>query len=220
MNDLSFGLEAGWVQKSVDYSKLYFDSQWDDTGFDTGLPSGENNTKQSFGYPDASAGISYSYNGAKKFSGYAGFSMYHLLKPKDSFYDRDNQLGLRPVFNAGLTYKLSDHLNIAPSIYYQEQKKAHEFLTGAMVRYALSSSDDPYVTSNLYIGMYGRFGDAFIPVIGYEITHWRVMLNYDVNTSDLKAASSGKGAFEVSLIYIGASKKHQRVRIDVPCPRF
>jgi len=220
MNDISLGLQAGWVQKSVDYSKLYFDNQWNDTGFDTGIPSGENNTKSSSGYPDAAAGISYAYNGAKKFSGYAGFSMYHLIKPKESFYDQDNHLGLRPVMNAGFSYKLSDHLNISPSIFYQEQKKAHEFLAGSMISYAIASADDPYVTSKLYIGLFGRFGDALIPVAGYEITHWRFMVNYDVNTSSLASASHGRGAFEISLIYIGTSKKHQGVRIDLPCPRF
>lgn len=220
MNDISFGLQAGWVQKTVDYSKFYFDDQWNDTGFDTGLPSGENNITGNFGYPDAAAGISYSYNGMKKLSAYAGFSMYHLLRPKDSFYGDDNHLGLRPVLNAGMSYRLSDHLTAAPSIYYQEEKKAHEFLSGVMMKYAIASTDDPYVTSNLYIGLFGRFGDALIPVIGYEFSHWRFMASYDVNTSSLKAASKGKGAFEVSLIYIGRSKKHQGVRIDLPCPRF
>ncbi|HYV92163.1 MAG TPA: PorP/SprF family type IX secretion system membrane protein [Chitinophagales bacterium] len=220
MNDISFGLQAGWVQKSVDYSKLYFDNQWNDTGFDTGLPSGENNTTGNFGYPDAAAGVSYAYNGIKKFSAYAGFSMYHLLKPKESFYGQNNHLGLRPELNGGFSYKLSDHLSFSPSIFYQEQKKASEFLAGTMFKYAIASKDDPYVTSNLYIGLYGRFGDALIPVVGYEITHWRLMVNYDVNTSSLKPASQGRGAFEISLIYIGTSKKHQGIRIDLPCPRF
>src|SRR4030095_9571589 len=113
----------------------YFDNQWNDTGFDTGLPSGENNTKTSTGYPDAAAGVSYAYNGPKKFSGYAGFSMYHLLKPKESFYSQDNHLGMRPVFNAGCSYFVSDVLSLSPSVYYEEQKKAHEFLTGVMAKY-------------------------------------------------------------------------------------
>jgi len=219
-HDLSFGFQAGWVQKSVDYSKLYFDNQWNDSGFDTGLPSGENNTKSSLGYPDAAAGFSYSFNGSKRFSAYTGFSVYHILRPRDSFYDQDNRLGLRPVANAGFSYLITDHLAISPSIYYETQKKAHETLAGGMFRYAMAAKDDPYVTSNLYVGLYGRFGDALIPVIGYEIRNWRFMMNYDVNTSDLKSASHGKGAFELSLIYIGTSKKHRGVRIDLPCPRF
>jgi type IX secretion system PorP/SprF family membrane protein len=219
-NDLSFGIQAGWVQKTVDYSKFYFDDQWNDTGFDTGLPSGENNTTATISYPDASAGISYAFNGTKKFSSYVGFSMYHILKPKDSFYGQNNHLGLRPVINAGLSYMLSDNLIVSPSIYYQQEKKAHELLSGAMVNYAIGSADDPYVTSKLHLGLFGRFGDALIAVAGYEITHWRFMANYDINTSALKAASKGKGAFEISIIYIGKSKKHKGPQLDLPCPRF
>ncbi len=220
LNELSFGIQAGWVEKSVDYSKFYFDDQWNDTGFDTGLPSGENNTSQTIGYPDAGAGISYAFNGVKKLSAYAGFSMFHLLKSKESFYGDNNHLGLRPVMNAGLSYKLSDHLTLSPSIFYQEEKSAHEFLAGSMFSYSISSADDPYIASKLYIGLFSRFGDALIPAAGYEISHWRFMANYDINTSSLKAASNGKGAFEISIIYIGNSKKHKGPQLVLPCPRF
>jgi type IX secretion system PorP/SprF family membrane protein len=220
-NDLSFGLQAGWVQKSVDFSKFYFDNQWSDIGFDTGLPTGENFIKGSFGFVDVAAGMSYAYSGPKRFAANAGFSVYHLNRPNDSFYGSDNRLGMRPVFNAGISYKLSDVITVSPSVFYQTQKKAHEFLAGGMVRYSLKGSDDPYVTTgNIYAGLYGRFGDAFIPVIGYEYRNWRLLMNYDVNTSELKPATNGQGAFEISLVYTGTSKKNQGVRIDLPCPRF
>jgi type IX secretion system PorP/SprF family membrane protein len=220
-NDLSFGVQLGWVQKSVDFSKFYFDNQWNDTGFDTGMPNGENFVKGSYGYVDAAAGIAYAYSGPKRFSANAGFSVFHLTKPQDSFYDSNNHLGMRPVINGGITYKISDVLSISPSFFYQSERKAHEFLGGAMVKYSLKGSEDPYVTTgNIYAGLYGRFGDAFIPVIGYELRNWRLMMNYDVNTSELKQASNGQGAFEISLIYVGTSKKNKGIRIDLPCPRF
>jgi len=220
-NDLSFGVQAGWVQKSVDFSKFYFDNQWNDAGFDMSLPTGENYIKGSYGYVDAAAGIAYAYSGAKRFSANADFSVFHLPRPNDSFYGETNRLGLRPVANAGFSYKISDALTISPSLFYQEEKKAHEFLSGAMLQYNLKGSDDPYVTTGtIYAGLYGRFGDALIPVIGYEVRSWRVLMNYDVNTSELQPASGGKGAFEVSLIYTGTSKKNKTFRIDVPCPRF
>jgi type IX secretion system PorP/SprF family membrane protein len=220
-HDFSFGLQAGWVQKSVDFSKFYFDNQWSDVGFDTGLPSGENFIKGNFGFADVAAGISYAYSGPKRLAANAGFSVFHLNRPIDSFYGTDNRLGMRPVFNAGISYKLSDATTVSPSVFYQSQKKAQEWLAGAMIRYNLRGSNDPYVTTgSLYAGLYGRFGDAFIPVIGYEYRNWRLLMNYDVNTSALKPATNGQGAFEISLVYTGTSKKNQGVRIDLPCPRF
>jgi type IX secretion system PorP/SprF family membrane protein len=220
-SDLSFGLQAGWVQKSVDFSKFYFDNQWSDTGFDTDLPTGENFIKGSFGYADVAAGMAYAYSGPKKISVNTSFSVYHLTRPYDSFYGEENRLGLRPVLSTGITYKLSNVLSVSPSVFYQSQKKASEVLAGAMLKYNLRGSDDPYVTTgSFYAGFYSRFGDAVIPVAGYELRNWRLLMNYDINTSALQPASQGRGAFEISLIYIGASKKNQGIRIDLPCPRF
>ncbi len=217
-NDLSLGAQFGWVQKKIDFTKLYFDSQWNDAGFDTQLATGENYKNATTSYPDAALGISYSYNGPKNISANAGFAIYHLIRPQDSFYDDANQLGTRPVFNVGINYLFNDHLSIAPSIYYEAQKKASEFLLGGMLQYDISK--DPAVNTKLYLGFYGRIKDAMIPAAGFEITHWRFIMNYDVNTSELKPASNGKGAFEISLIYIGTSKKNNIPGIDLPCPRF
>ena len=215
-NFLSLGIQAGVVQKSVDFTKFYFDSQWNDAGFDTGLPSGENYKAQTFSYPDVQAGISYSYTGSEKFSWYAGFSIYHLLRPQESFYtNTDNRLGMRPVVNAGAIIKIAENLYLYPSAIYMSQKKAHEFLAGSMLSYEMGSS-----SNLLYAGLFGRFGDAAIPVVGYQFSHWRAYINYDVNTSDLKVASGGKGAFELSIAYTGWYKKPRQKVIDLPCPRF
>jgi hypothetical protein len=46
----------------------------------------------------------------------------------------------------------------------------------------------------------------------------RAGVAYDINTSSLDSASSNRGAFEISLIYIG--KKKAGVPILVPCPRL
>jgi hypothetical protein len=72
----------------------------------------------------------------------------------------------------------------------------------------------------LFAGLFARFDDAIIPVIGYQYEHWRAFINYDVNTSALKSASGGKGAFELSITYTGWYKKPTDKIIDLPCPRF
>jgi type IX secretion system PorP/SprF family membrane protein len=140
-NFLSFGVQAGYVQKSVDFTKFYFDSQWNDAGFDTGLPSGENYREASMGYPDVNAGISYSFSGSKNLSFYSGLSLYHLTRPQDSFYeDNENRLGIRPVMNAGAIIKVSDMLYVYPSVIYMAQKKAHEILAGSMISIELNTN--------------------------------------------------------------------------------
>lgn len=217
MHYLSLGLQAGFVQKSVDFSKFYFDNQWNDAGFDTGLPNGENYSAQKIGYADVQAGISYSYSGSDKFSFYSGIAEYHLTRPQDSFYgDDQNRLGVRPAANMGATIRITDQVFIYPSLMYMSEKKAHEFLAGSMLSYELNTAS----SNLLFAGFFARFGDAMIPAIGYQYEHWRAFINYDVNTSSLKAASGGKGAFELSFVYTGWYKKQPDKVIDFPCPRF
>jgi type IX secretion system PorP/SprF family membrane protein len=216
-NFISFGVQAGMVQKSVDFTKFYFDNQWNDAGFDTGLPNEENYLAQKISYPDVAAGISYSYSGSENISIYAGIAAYHILRPQDSFYgNTENRLGIRPAANAGTIIRISDLVYIYPSIMYMYQTKAHELLAGSMLSFELNTSS----SNQIFAGLFGRFGDAVIPVIGYQFEHWRAFINYDVNTSELKSASGGKGAFELSISYTGRYKKPTDKIIDLPCPRF
>jgi len=45
-------------------------------------------------------------------------------------------------------------------------------------------------------------GDALIPTLILEIASYSVGFSYDLNISALKAATKGKGGFEISLRYI------------------
>ena len=54
----------------------------------------------------------------------------------------------------------------------------------------------------LYLGSYYRVGDALIPTLILEIASYSVGFSYDLNISALKAATKGKGGFEISLRYI------------------
>ncbi len=220
-HDLTIGMQLGWVEKKVDFSRLYWDSQWNDKGFDTGLPSGEQYVNSQIGYVDAAAGITYAFQGSGRFSGFAGMAMYHLLRPKDSFYEHANRLGLRPVAFGACYLQVTDAFSLIPAFFYQTQKKASEKVMGAMVRYSLHFLEGTLSGSrSFYAGMYVRPGDALIPLAGYEWNQWRFLVNYDINTSSLRAASGGFGAFELSLVYVGVVKKNTPILIDIPCPRF
>ncbi|MCS6916548.1 MAG: PorP/SprF family type IX secretion system membrane protein [Chitinophagales bacterium] len=218
-HDLTLGLQVAWVQKQVDFSKFYFDNQWNDSGFDPNLPSGENFVAGQTSYADVAAGISYTYAGAGRLGAHAGFSVFHLLRPRESFYEQANRLGLRPVAFAGLRLDVTPSLSVSPAVFYEEQKQARELLLGGMMRYDLNASER-FAGASIYGGLYGRMGDALIAVAGYELRSWRLLISYDVNTSALKAASKGRGAVELSLVHTGLLRKNRPLRLDLPCPRF
>lgn len=217
-HDLTAGVQAGWVQKTVDFSKLYWDNQWNDSGFDTNLPSGENYVSGQTSYPDMAIGVNYTYSGLGRLSANAGLGVFHVTRPRESFYAKENHLGRRPVAHASVRYAVSEAFSISPGVFYQQQKKARELVYGGMLR--LDMGDVAAGAGSVYGGLYGRLRDALIAVAGYELRNWRLLVSYDANHSALKAASKGRGAVELSLVHIGITRKNRPLRLDLPCPRF
>jgi hypothetical protein len=72
----------------------------------------------------------------------------------------------------------------------------------------------------LHVGGFLRWKDAFIPVVKVDMRSLSVALSYDVNVSQLKTASQGRGGFELSLSYIGFLHRNDAARDEVMCPRF
>lgn len=206
---LTLGFNGGLVMKRIDVSKLTFPSQFNDSYgkwfFDRQIPSGENFSASSVNYFDLQAGINYAYFPTDNIYLNLGFSVQHLNTPQESFLQQgDNQIDRRYIgfFNASL--KVADNVIINPNVYYTTQSGAQETVFGAWAAYNLSGEGGDY---QLLGGAYYRWNDAVIPVIGYQLKQWRLMFSYDVTTSSFNAADSRRGAYEVSLVYLGLYKK-------------
>ena len=127
---LSFGLQAGEVQETVDFSKLYFDDQWNDIAFDQGIPSGENYNTSTIHYFDVDAGAIYSFSLPDVWSFYAGAGLYNLIEPRVSFYDNENTLGIRPVLQGGFYHKHWQKLYYLFQRNYHAAKKCQRNIVG------------------------------------------------------------------------------------------
>ncbi len=215
---LSIGLQASYIQKKIDWNKLYFDRQWDDVNFNRSRPSYEAGYSPAFHYFDFQLGALYSFVVNAKVGGYVSASVSHAPRPKDSFYGAEYKLGGRPQLSAGVNADITKAITVYPSFYYQNQKNASELLTGLMVSYKLAPDEEE--SNKIYMGTYIRLKDAWYPVVGYEFSRIRVLLNYDINYSELQPASQGRGALEISIQYIGNFGKPPKGIIDMPCPRF
>jgi len=214
---ISFGLQGGEVEETVDFSKLYFDDQWNDITFDQSIPSGENYTTSTVHYLDVNVGAMYTFSLPDVWSCYAGVGLYNLTQPHVTFYNSPNELGMRPIIQGGVSISLGKNYEIYPSGIAMLEKGASEMLLGSMASYA----PNPYSQSDqkFYLGAYLRTGDAGVIVGGYEVNNIRFLLNYDINFSQLVPASQSRGAFELSIIYIGSILKSPE-SIILPCPRF
>jgi hypothetical protein len=101
---------------------------------------------------------------------------------------------------------------------YSKQGTYTETITGALYSWKLDDMDDPkYI---LHAGAFLRWKDAIIPVIKLEFKPLAVAVSYDANISQLTAASSGRGGFEISLTYQKYVNRNNSSSEAVRCPRF
>ena len=213
---LGIGIQGGVIQKRIDFSKLAFESQFDgDTDFDLALPNGENTTKENFILPELNMGLILKAFFSKRANAYAGFSMNHILQPKQTFLnDPDSRLSTRYLVHAAADFRMGKYATISPTLMFKSQNTAQQLNLGAAFGYEVSD-----VTA-FYVGMWYRWKDAIIPTAALEIYGFRVGLSYDANISRLKPASRGHGAVELSLMYVHNKTSHSYLSPSNFCPKF
>ena len=214
----SVGASAAYVQRSVDFNKLSFDSQWDGFMFDSNIPNGESGYVAQTNFVDISAGVNYALFPNENMYLKIGIGMAHVTQPKESFYGQVNKLGMRPTANIDLLLKLSESVILNPSLYYTTQKSASEFLYGTLFQVNLSKSEK--ASTQLIVGGYHRLKEAVVGTMGVQYGHLRVMSSYDFTTSSISVANKGRGAFELALRYEGLYGEFSRSRQSYNCPRF
>jgi len=208
------GFQATYSNMMVAADKLTFEDQLTSRGWTGTTTEVFNSTTLKNSYLDVNAGLLYTGSTADDNHFYAGFSMYHINRPKQHFTGALFLLNPRTTFHAGGYFPAGQSSSIHLSGLYSMQAGASEALVGGAWQYTLSEASEK--PTNLYLGSWYRLNDALIPYVGLEFSDFRLGASYDVNTSSLKTASQARGGIEISLIYI---KKPQESR-GVPCPKF
>ena len=217
---LSIGFTLGFVNRTIDFGALYFNNQWiDRVGFDLTLPNDEGYVKERTGYLDFGMGLQGKHQISDKFNYTYGLSFLHLNQPTESFYNQDNKLGMRTLFQTGIEYQIVPRFDVQASMYFTHQKKATELLFGALGGYK-ANKDPKGNTTKLFIGAFYRLQDAISPIVGVQYNRTRLLVNYDINLSSLSKASRGNGGFEISLVQIGITKKKKNQKTKTFCPSF
>lgn len=213
----SVGLSGAYVQRSVDFTKLTFDRQWDGFRFDPGAANGESGYQARTSFIDIGAGVNYAYYPNEFTYIKLGAGVAHVNQPIESFYKDENKILMRPTVNLDGIFITSETFTINPSVYYTRQGNAQELVYGMKCK-AYIGEDNIGNPTNLLFGVYSRLNDAIIPVLGFEWAGVRLMTSYDFTLfSKLAGAVKSKGALELSLIYEGL---YSRDRDKMNCPRF
>jgi type IX secretion system PorP/SprF family membrane protein len=215
-HQLGLGFQGTYVNKRLDITKVKFEDQLTSNGF-TGV-TGEifSQDQIDVNYFDMNLGVFYSgtTDGSNNF--YLGASMYHVNRPKESFKGGNYLLEPRLTLQAGGMVPIGEFNGFHFSAIHSRQANATNSVLGGA--YMLGLNEDISNPTNLYLGTWYRFGDAFIPYVGLEFGEFRIGASYDVNVSSLKPASNMRGGAEFSLIYIKKPSDPSAKRMN--CPKF
>lgn len=214
---LSVGFTGGYVQRSIDLSKMTFDNQYGNPGGG----SGEQMPNPKIAHWDLGAGVSFnsSMGQDNRSSWFLGLSGYHFTRPKESFYEENNLINLKTRWNlnAGLNLGLDEAWNLLVHGNYMLQGSYQEIIAGGLVRWSrfnnMNRRDFAFSAGGFY-----RLNDAVIPTVKIEYKGQTFAASYDVNISSLKTATNLRGGLELTVYtsgFFGGNVDDKHL-----CPRF
>lgn len=197
---ISAGIMAGAVQHRFDPTKLTFDDQYINGAFDLASPTKQMFDRHNMTYWDIAAGLSYSSVIGSEIRYYLGLGLFHFTQPKVAFTP-NNDIKLNPkwVVNMGVSAPVSDWDKLILYGDYFSQGGARLAQGGFLYSHTFIEYDEE--TISLAGGAFYRWNDAVIPVLRFDYYNLGVGVSYDVNVSNLSAASQMRGGLEVSLSY-------------------
>lgn len=224
---LSVGFAGGYIQRSIDLSKATYSSQYVNGEYSQ-LNMGDNINNSVVRNFDLGAGVSLNSTAGStnQINYYIGAGAYHLAKPKQAFNRNDeySRLQTKWVGNAGFKYRISDVFAFTSHFNFIQQGPHQQIMGGGLISWqAMYQADGFYIGSTpgaftLYAGAYVRYKDAIIPTIKMDYKTYSLTCSYDINTSPLKAGTSGAGGFEMSLFIRGHYKGS--ISEQTRCPHF
>ena len=239
-NEITIGLLGGIAQQSVNFASLQWPSQYNGAGYDPTMPSNEVDPSNKL-LGDFSGGVTWNYTKGgemyatanNQFNVNLGVSFFHIIPPNQSVYPKKERVATTSGYS--LTEDRSsikimmhgftiigfnnDKMAVVPSFMYVLQGPLQDRLVGASLRFLLADASKHtgfMKGAALSLGGHYRVGDAVLPAILLEIDQYALGISYDINTSNLTTASSGKGGIEISLRYISPLPKP----IPTKTPRF
>lgn len=217
---LSLGFNVGWANKNINVTNLKFPDQFDGKFFDSHIPTNVVLASNNINYLDIQTGMNYAYFPNEKVYMNAGFAAWHINRPRESFFNAqpgiDNRIPIRYTGFLNGSFMVNDQWIINPNAYFSMQAKAYEIVAGLNAHYNLSGDGDKVLIG----GLYYRYKDAFIPLVGLGYKDLTFTFTYDATMSTLKNFNNTRGAFEFSLIKQGVIDSYIGNKHQTMCPSF
>lgn len=208
--DRNFSIKAGfqvtYYQRAIDWTQLTFGDQIDRRyGFiyNTNETPIENNVNAL----DFSAGfLGFTENF------YFGFAAHHLTQPNESFFDNaESRLPRKYTGHVGALIPLNSAVpeegSISPNIIYQRQGEFNHLNLGMYLNKGVITG-----------GVWYRWNDALIFLVGLYTDQFRFGYSYDVTVSSLGTQTLGSHELSVTIM-LPCPERGPRFR-QLQCPKF
>ncbi len=228
---VSFALQGGYSQRSIDKEKLNFE---DESEFRGGLGFGNPGSVSmddarinNNGYLDFGAGIMYSTEISKQTRVKFGLSTRHipanygLIENNKDRVDNDPdviafKLPMRFNLHGDFEFDLNKKWVLNPKFLLTTLQKSNNIQVQMMSGYHFNKKDN--VTLNFGLGY--RLRDAAEFLVGMDYKSFRIGASYDMTLSGLNEVNNSVGGFEIGLSYIATIFKSADVKPVIFCPRF
>ena len=201
---LSIGFQGGMIQRSMNYSNLTWNEQWDGVTFNQEVGTVDQLGGNSVNALDLSTGLHWYYAPSDDNRFFAGFSMFHLNSPNVGF-NEDSPLIKKYTLHGGGDIGIGGgDYALMPNFVFVKQGVNQYFDIGTEVKvYIQKDTKFTNFKNQMYVsfGPYLRWGDAMYVVARFNWQGITAAVSYDFNLSELTAVSSGNGGFEVMLGY-------------------
>ncbi|MEY3741391.1 MAG: type IX secretion system membrane protein PorP/SprF [Flavobacteriia bacterium] len=195
---LDAGIQTAIQQRSADFSKLLYYSQWNGSSLDPSVYSGEENDFVNFAFVDAGLGLAYRFEPNQRgelrdgqWSLQTGFSLQHVNRPRLQY----NTLSADRLYQKAVIYScfslgLNEISTLQFSLTHLRQGGHSESMLGAIYRMKLRGSSqvtNEVSTRYMSAGLYFRSSAAIAPYFSLDFGAFDFGVSYD---ADLGATSS------------------------------
>lgn len=217
IHTLSFGVQGGLIQRSIDISHFRWGTQYDPFfGYNSSFTSSYTGSQDQRVNASFNAGMVWYYNPAssrfspgKKFKAFAGLGVMNINQPDLSLINEDPQV--EPIMfqlHAGGEFSLNESFALLPNLLIKQQATLYSVNVGSYAGYTITSGNKLKDTRlQLLAGMWYRVQDSFIFSVGAGTGQYVIGISYDLNSRDFNYNTQGQPALELSLsINIGKPK--------------
>lgn len=212
---LSAGIQTAFCNRSADFSRLLYYSQWNGSSLDPNVYSGEENDFTSFSYLDAGLGMNYRYIPGNKpnlssgqFAFLGGFSIAHVNSPSLNYNSlTTDRLYRKFCFHTQMKYALDDRSNMELSAMQYIQGPHKETILGLFYRAKFRGNSEITNVVNsqsILMGCYFRSMGTMAPYVSLTYGSVDIGLSYDLDFGTISSAY--RHSIEVNFAYTFTKK--------------